>query len=331
MRIAGSRSVWRCPGVALTALATLHAGEAHAATGAQTLCLTYLGNAGWEIRDDRHVVLVDPYLSQFREPRASHPNGPDTVDDIAMPDERGIDAHIHAADYILITHGHVDHLLDAPYIAARTGAGIIGSVSVINISRARNVPEQQLIAVKGGEDYQFDGFSLRVIPSLHTPLFAKHYGSLTFAGTTLAGQAPQDLKPPLRESAYVEGGTLAYLLRIDGHRILITGTMNFIERELQGLKPDVAIIGAGPSRKESYHYAERVMHALGNPPLVLPTHWDSWDSKSLDDALRNVREFAAEITAASPRTRVVIPEYFKPFGLGASATACAAPAMFAPD
>jgi L-ascorbate metabolism protein UlaG (beta-lactamase superfamily) len=293
----------------------LHGG-ARAAVEPQTLCVTYLGNAGWEISDARHVVLVDPYVSQFREPRASHPNGPDSADDIATPDEHGIDAHIHAADYILITHGHLDHLLDAPYIAVRTGANIIGSVSVINISRARSVPEQQLIAVKGGEDYQFDGLSLRVIPSLHTPLFGKHYGSLTFAGSTLAGHAPQDLKPPLRESAYVEGGTLAYLLRMDGHRILITGTMNFIERELQGLMPDIAIVGAGPSRKESYRYAQRVMGALNDPPLVLPTHWDSWDSKSLNDALRNVREFAAEIRTASPRSKVVIPEYFKPMAVG---------------
>jgi L-ascorbate metabolism protein UlaG (beta-lactamase superfamily) len=317
------RRTWRCGGWALAALAVLPGGgvRAAAAAAAGTLCVTYLGNAGWEISDGRHVVLVDPYLSQFREPRASHPNGPDTVDDIAIPDERGIDAHVHAADYILITHGHLDHLLDAPYIATRTGANIIGSASVINISRARNVPERQLIAVKGGEDYQFDGFSLRVIPSLHTPLFGKHYGSLTFAGTTLAGEAPQDLKPPLRESAYVEGGTLAYLLRIDDQRIVITGTMNFIERQLEGLKPDIAIIGAGPSRKESYRYAERVMRALGNPRVVLPTHWDSWDSKSLDDALRNVREFASEIRSASPGSKVIIPEYFKPLALGSGAHA----------
>jgi len=288
----------------------------------RTLCLSYLGNAGWQISDARHVVLVDPYLSQFREPRGASPNGPDTADtadEVVLPDEKGIDAHIRAADDILITHGHVDHLLDAPYIAVKTGANIIGSVSVINISRARNVPERQLIAVKGGEDYQFDGFSLRVIPSLHTPLFGKHYGSLTFGGiTTLAGEAPRDLKAPLRESAYVEGGTLAYLLRMGGHRILITGTMNFIERELQGLEPDIAIIGAGPSRRESYHYAERIMHALGDPPLVLPTHWDMWDSKSSDEALRNVREFAAEIKAVAPRSRVIIPEYFTPFTVGAS-------------
>jgi len=309
----------------MAALTILQGGAVRAAAVPQSVCLTYLGNAGWEISDGRHVVLVDPYVSQFREPRASHPNGPDSADNIVSPDERGIDAHIHAADFILITHAHLDHLLDAPYIATKTGANIIGSVSAINISRARNVPERQLIAVKGGEDYQFDGFSLRVIPSLHTPLFAKHYGSLTFAGTTLAGEAPQDLKPPLRESAYVEGGTLAYLVRMDGHRVLITGTMNFIERELQGLKPDIAIIGAGPSRKESYHYAERLMRALNDPPFVLPTHWDSWDSKSRDDALRNVEQFAAEIRAASPRTQVIIPEYFRPVapgGHGRAAESC---------
>lgn len=278
--------------------------------GSGSLCFTYLGNAGWEIRDAAHVVLVDPFISQFREPRASSPNGPDSTDPVPAADEKAIDSHLGRVDDILITHGHVDHLLDAPYIAVKSGANIIGTQTVTNISRARNVPDQQLITVRGGEDYQFDGFSLRVIPSLHSPLFEKHYANMELAGT-----APRDLKVPLHESAYVEGGTLAYLLRMGGQRVLITGSMNFIEREWQGLRPDIAIIGAGPSRKQSYQYAERAMRALNDPPLVLPTHWDSWDSKTYDQALQNAREFALEIKAASPGSRVFIPEYFKPFAV----------------
>lgn len=291
------------------------------------VCISYLGNAGWQIEDGHHVVLVDPYISQFRESRAASPLDPDAPDEIMVPDQKGIDSHIHRADYILVTHGHVDHMLDPPYIATKTGANIIGSETVTNIARARNVPEEQLITVKGGEDYQFDGFSLRVVPSLHSPLWGKRYGN-----TVWAGEAPRDLKGPLHESAYVEGRSLDYLLRIGGHRIFITGGMNFIEREVTGLKPDVAIIGAGESRKESYKYAERIMRALDDPPLVMPTHWDSWGTESWEKALRNVREFAAEIETASPGTKVVIPEYFKPFMVGPGGRyegACTLPSEFA--
>ena len=94
--------------------------------------LKYLGTAGWEITDGRTVVLVDPYLSRLRRVT---PN--DTVDPadnrplfdnaaIAQSDTATIDAHIQRADFVLITHTHYDHALDAPYIASKTGATIIG-------------------------------------------------------------------------------------------------------------------------------------------------------------------------------------------------------------
>jgi hypothetical protein len=34
-----------------------------------------------------------------------------------------------------------------------------------------------------------------------------------------------------------EGGTLSYLLRIGGHEIFIMGSMNYVERDLTGLRP----------------------------------------------------------------------------------------------
>ncbi len=86
--------------------------------------------------------------------------------------------------------------------------------------------------------------------------------------------------------------------------------MNYIEREIDGLRPDIAIIGAGSDRKQIYAYAPRLMRALGNPPVVLPTHWDDYAIKPRAEALQGVNRFAAEIRAASPRTKVVVPDYF---------------------
>ena len=73
------------------------------------------------------------------------------------PDTEGIDARIRRADYILVTHGHLDHALDAPYIAIKTGATIIGNETVANLARAYDVPDAQLVVVRGGEDYEFWG------------------------------------------------------------------------------------------------------------------------------------------------------------------------------
>lgn len=271
------------------------------------LRLIYLGNAGWQIEDGRTVILVDPYLSQFSSKRGATPNTADDSDQIVSPDKPQIDARIRQADYILITHAHLDHMLDAPYISKKTGAVILGRETTINLARAYDIDESKLITLLGGEDYRFDGFSVRAISSLHSPLWNKHYFNTRWAGTS-----PQGLKAPLHESAFVEGGSLAYLLRIAGRTIFIMGSMNYIEREVTGLHPDVALIGAGESRNENYDYAGRLMRALGNPSTVFPTHWDSYGSKTEEQALQNAREFANEIHAISPGTKVVIPEYFKP-------------------
>src|SRR5690348_8478360 len=84
---------------------------ASAATPAprQPIKISYIGNAGWQIDDGKTVILVDPYLSEFHAQGTDNPQI--TEDDpIATPDTAQIDAHVHKADYILITHGHDDHM-----------------------------------------------------------------------------------------------------------------------------------------------------------------------------------------------------------------------------
>jgi L-ascorbate metabolism protein UlaG (beta-lactamase superfamily) len=287
----------------LTALMCLLAGAGvHAGEAREPVTITYLGNAGWQIEAAHKTILVDPFLSEFGPEPDSH-----EADPILKPDQAQIDAHIHKADYILITHGHSDHMLDAPYISNKTGAVIICTQSHANIARAYGVPEERLIVVLGGEDYQFEGFSLRILPSIHSPLWNKRYNN----HTEYTGNTPAGLKAPLHESMYMEGGSLAYLLRIGGHEIFIHGSMNYVENQIKGLRPEIAVIGANESRKENYDYEGRIMRALGRPPVVLPQHWTAGNPITAQ-ALENVNQFAASIKAASPATRVVIPKYFEP-------------------
>jgi L-ascorbate metabolism protein UlaG (beta-lactamase superfamily) len=210
---------------ALMLLMTMAAGAQAPVRGPVTL--TYLGNAGWQIEDSHTVIIVDPYVSQFHDERMGSPNTPDDSDEVLVPDEAQIAAHISRADFVIVTHSHSDHMLDVPSVAKRTGALVIGSKGSASIARAEGVPEKQVIIVKEGDDLEFGRFSLRVIPSLHSQLFAKHYNNSEFAGPVISG-----LETPLHESAYHEGGTFAHLLRLAGHRILIMGSMNYIEREM---------------------------------------------------------------------------------------------------
>jgi hypothetical protein len=94
--------------------------------------------------------------------------------------------------------------------------------------------------------------------------------------------------------------------------------MNYIEREIAGLRPDVALIGAMPERENIDDYTPRLLRALGNPPLVLPTHWDRFNvpyTVSQQPAIARLQSFVGEVKSASPGTRVIVPEYFKPIAL----------------
>jgi L-ascorbate metabolism protein UlaG (beta-lactamase superfamily) len=278
---------------------------AAAATAAPRLpiTLTYLGVAGWSISDGAHTVLVDPYFSR-----------PSLVAGAAFrTDPAAVDAAFAAkrlparADVILIGHSHVDHVLDAPAVALRTGASILGTSSTTNYGRAAGVPDAQLITAKGGEDYAFDGFSVRVLPGLHSALDDKHFtgwGQVIAPGTV-----------PTTMDGFAEGGTLNYLVRLGGHQMLIIGSANFIEREVEGLRPDIAIVATG-LRQEIYDYSCRLLRATGHPPLLLTNHFDAWtkpaETPLSADATADLAAFTREVKACSPTTKVVVPKTFEP-------------------
>ncbi len=284
---------------------------------ADSVSLSYTGTAGWQIVSGNTVVLIDPYFTRAKYRSPNDDVSPDdprptvNVNSVVEPDTAVIDAHIQRADYILLTHTHPDHSLDMPYIARKTGAPVIGTESTANVARAYGIPESQIQVVKGGEQLQLKGLTVHVIPSLHGIFRRPAPG----APAPIPPLVPAGLKAPLRFGQHVEGGTLAYLLEIGGHRIILFGSMNYIESELKGLRPDVALIGAMPERNNLDDYTPRLMRVLGNPPIVIPTHWDRFNvpyGVSQEPAVRRLQSFLDEIKAASPQTKVIVPEYFKP-------------------
>jgi len=259
------------------------------------LALTYLGVAGWQLEAAGVTILADPYLSR-----------PD-LDAPLVPDAAAIAAHTPArADLVVVGHSHADHLLDAPAVALRSGARLLGSISTTRVGRASGIDDDHLIAVKGGEDLALGSYSIRVIPSLHSAIGeAWQFGEIA-ASPSL----------PMRLAEYREGGTLAYLVRIAGRELLVLDTANFIERELVGLRPEIAIIAPG-LRERIHDYTCRLLHTLGDPPIVIATHFDEW-TKPVEAGAPpppDVVKFADEVRACAPRTRVVIPRHFERFTL----------------
>ena len=101
--------------------------------------------------------------------------------------------------------------------------------------------------------------------------------------------------------------------------MLAFGSHNYIEREIEGIRPDVVLVGAAPQRNYVYEHTARLLRLLGYPRLVLPTHWDRYNvayDVSQEPAIKRLQPFIAEVKAASPNSQVVVPEYFHPIQIG---------------
>jgi L-ascorbate metabolism protein UlaG (beta-lactamase superfamily) len=73
--------------------------------------LTYYGHACFAVELGGRTLLFDPFIT---------PN----------PLAVGVDVHALRADYILVSHGHEDHLADAASLAKRTGATVLANYEV---------------------------------------------------------------------------------------------------------------------------------------------------------------------------------------------------------
>lgn len=276
----------------------------------ESLKLTYLGTAGWKIDDGNLTVLIDPYISRVKLGTGPGIHPDDTRATVArtdyfVSDTAGIDSLITRADFILVHHAHFDHLSDVPYIAQKTGAKVIGTETTCNILRGYGIPDEQLYPVRGGEDYQFENFSVRVLPSIHSALNDKHYlDSRTYT------EIPET---PLRVSEFIEGGSLMFLVRFAKHKVLTMGSMNFVERELEGIKPDILLAGVNQSQLGLYNYNERLLRVTNNPQVIIPTHWDNFrlpygfsQQASVDLKLIPFKEDVARL---APNSKVIIPKH----------------------
>ena len=252
------------------------------------VALTYLGVAAWQIESGDHSIVVDPYFSR---PKL---DGALTSDPAAVAKSGPKGAELSG-----VSPAHTDHVLVAAPPARATGAAILGSDSTARVARAAGVPAERVLQIKGGEDLAFEGFSVRVLPSLHSVL----PGDVLLSGaiTTV---------PPVTFADWQEGGTFSYYVRLGGHEIFVQGTANFIEREIAGLRPDIAIVATG-LREKVHDYTCRLLRALGNPPLVYTTHFDNYKGAPVDEPPSDdLTKFLAEVKACSPATRVVVPKHF---------------------
>jgi L-ascorbate metabolism protein UlaG (beta-lactamase superfamily) len=224
--------------------------------------ITYLGTNGYQFETSGRALLVDPYFSRINLVRAGlgWPLRPDI--------SRISDGLTHVADKvdaIVITHGHFDHLLDAPTIMQRTGARLIGSRTAMNIAVRAGALPNRCDSVGPGK--------IRNIGPWHIAVFAASHDRVPILGVPFNG-APRTARPPRRAADWVCGEPLSYIIVANGSTIYIDsgGTPAVLPPE-QVAPVDLAILGVAlPDSRARFAAAVRRLR----PRYVLPSHQDNF-------------------------------------------------------
>jgi L-ascorbate metabolism protein UlaG (beta-lactamase superfamily) len=128
---------------------------------AQNTKLKWFGHAAFSITTPNgRVLLIDPWLTNPVNPEAKDGKDPLTV--------------LTRVDYILLTHGHRDHVGDAVAIAKKTGAALICNPELAaNLVKLVDFPSKQAetdgIMGIGGEIQIADGeVTVAMTPAIHS-------------------------------------------------------------------------------------------------------------------------------------------------------------------
>lgn len=234
--------------------------------GAETK-LTWHGHAAFEVvTPGGAVLLIDPWLKN-----PVNPNAQENKDPLAA---------FEKVDYILITHGHFDHVGDAVALAKKTGARLVSNFELgNNMAKLLGFPKEQM----GFDTLMNIGGEIQIakgeVTVLMTP--AVHSSGL---GNPNAGPQEADI---------VYGGNPAgFILMIkNGPTIYHTGdTAYFGDMQLINQHaPDVALINIGGHFGMTPAMAAKAAAAV-KAKLAIPHHFGTFpvltqDPKPFVDAL----------------------------------------------
>jgi L-ascorbate metabolism protein UlaG (beta-lactamase superfamily) len=109
--------------------------------------LTYYGHSCFAVVMNRFTLLFDPFI---------------TPNELA----RTVDVNKVAADYILVSHGHEDHLADAAGIAKRTGARLISNFEIATWFSRQGVNKTH--PMNHGGAAKFDFGRVKYVNAIHS-------------------------------------------------------------------------------------------------------------------------------------------------------------------
>lgn len=104
---------------------------------------TYMGHSTFTVDADGVKLIIDPYLA---------PNNP------LAP----VSADAVEADYVLVSHGHGDHIADAAAVAKRTGALVISNAEIVGWLQEQGVKEGHGMNTGGAYSFPFGRLKMTI-------------------------------------------------------------------------------------------------------------------------------------------------------------------------
>jgi len=223
--------------------------------GEGEIAVRWFGTAAFRLEYKNTVLWIDPFFS--RQGLLSLPISR------LEPRTAEIDRYMDRADYIVIGHSHYDHAADLSYIAPKTRATVVGSVSTANLLRAYKIPDSQIKIVKGGDSVELGPYKVSFINSVHGKIFGKIPSNFDI---------PADAKPSLKAGQYGCGEVFGLLIEVGGKKIYHQGSAGIVEEPLKDVRADIAILGVS-SRSGTPKFVYRVVKTV-QPSVLIPTHYD---------------------------------------------------------
>ena len=226
------------------------------ASAASLTTITWHGHAAFEIGTPNGVViLIDPWLTN-------------PVNLVAKENKDPLE-QVKKVDYILITHGHFDHVGDAVAIAKKTGARLVTNFELgTNMAKLLGYPKDQMgfdtLMNIGGEITIANGeVVVAMTPAVHS-----------------SGLGNPFAKDKEQEPELAAGGNAAgFVLQIrNGPTIYHSGdTAFFKDMEIIGEQyaPDVALLNIGGHFGMEPAMAARAAASV-RVKLVIPMHFGTF-------------------------------------------------------